>query len=82
MSELIGNRRHQCASSLKLRRKQLIGSTQIMIRIEDVLTVKRELQFLFVTIAYAEIKKPITIRTNGVVEMTRLYIEGEMTEAQ
>ena len=27
-------------------------------------------------------KKSITIRTNGVVEMTRLYIEGEMTEAQ
>ena len=27
-------------------------------------------------------KKLITIRTNGVVEMTRLYIEGEMTEAQ
>jgi len=25
-------------------------------------------------------KKSITIRTNGVVEMTRLYIEGEMTE--
>ena len=27
-------------------------------------------------------KKSITIRTNGVVEMTRLYIEGEMTEEQ
>ena len=27
-------------------------------------------------------KKSITIRTNGAVEMTRLYIEGEMTEAQ
>ena len=27
-------------------------------------------------------KKSITIRTNGVVEMTRLYIEGEMTEGQ
>ena len=27
-------------------------------------------------------KKSITIRTNGVVEMTRLYIEGDMTEAQ
>ena len=25
-------------------------------------------------------KKSITIRTNGVVEMTRLYIEGDMTE--
>ena len=27
-------------------------------------------------------KKSITIRTNGAVEMTRLYIEVEMTEAQ
>ena len=27
-------------------------------------------------------KKPITVRTNGAVEMTRLYIEGEMTEAK
>ncbi|MCR5680787.1 MAG: DUF1573 domain-containing protein [Prevotella sp.] len=27
-------------------------------------------------------KKSITIRTNGVVEMTRLYIEGDMEEAQ
>ena len=27
-------------------------------------------------------KKSITVRTNGAVEMTRLYIEGEMTEAQ
>lgn len=27
-------------------------------------------------------KKTITIRTNGVPEMTRLYIEGEMTEAK
>jgi len=27
-------------------------------------------------------KKSITVRTNGVVEMTRLYIEGEMTEAK
>ena len=26
-------------------------------------------------------KKGITVRTNGSVEMTRLYIEGEMTEA-
>ncbi len=26
-------------------------------------------------------KKSITIRTNGVKEMTRLYIEGDMTEA-
>ena len=26
------------------------------------------------------VKKSITVRTNGVVEMTRLYIEGEMTE--
>lgn len=26
-------------------------------------------------------KKSITIRTNGVVEMTRLYIEGDMQEA-
>ena len=26
-------------------------------------------------------KKSITIRTNGAVEMTRLYIEGDMTEA-
>ena len=25
-------------------------------------------------------KKSITVRTNGAVEMTRLYIEGEMTE--
>lgn len=25
-------------------------------------------------------KKSITVRTNGVVEMTRLYIEGDMTE--
>ena len=25
-------------------------------------------------------KKSITVRTNGKVEMTRLYIEGEMTE--
>ena len=40
-----------------------------MIRIEDVLTVKRELQFLFVTIAYAEIKKPITIH----IEIIRGY---------
>ena len=28
------------------------------------------------------IKKSITVRTNGAVEMTRLYIEGEMTEAK
>lgn len=27
-------------------------------------------------------KKSITIRTNGVVEMTRLYIEGNMEEAE
>ncbi len=27
-------------------------------------------------------KKSITVRTNGVVEMTRLYIEGDMTEAK
>ena len=27
-------------------------------------------------------KKAITVRTNGAVEMTRLYIEGEMTEAK
>ena len=27
-------------------------------------------------------KKSITVRTNGTVEMTRLYIEGEMTEAK
>ena len=27
-------------------------------------------------------KKSITVRTNGSVEMTRLYIEGDMTEAQ
>lgn len=27
-------------------------------------------------------KKSITIRTNGTVEMTRLYIEGDMTEAK
>lgn len=26
------------------------------------------------------IKKTITIRTNGAIEMTRLYIEGDMTE--
>ena len=26
-------------------------------------------------------KKSITVRTNGVVEMTRLYIEGDMQEA-
>jgi hypothetical protein len=27
-------------------------------------------------------KKTVTVRTNGVVEMTRLYIEGNMTEAE
>ena len=27
-------------------------------------------------------KKSSTVRTNGAVEMTRLYIEGEMTEAK
>ena len=27
-------------------------------------------------------KKSITVRTNGAVEMTRLYIEGELTEAK
>ena len=27
-------------------------------------------------------KKIITVRTNGAVEMTRLYIEGDMTEAK
>ena len=27
-------------------------------------------------------KKSITVRTNGAVEMTRLYIEGDMTEAK
>lgn len=27
-------------------------------------------------------KKSITIRTNGAVEMTRLYIEGDMTEGK
>ena len=27
-------------------------------------------------------KRSITVRTNGSVEMTRLYIEGDMTEAQ
>ena len=27
-------------------------------------------------------KKSITVRTNGAVEMTRLYVEGEMTEAK
>ena len=27
-------------------------------------------------------KKSITVRTNGKVEMTRLYIEGDMTEAE
>ena len=32
--------------------------------------------------ALREIKKSITIRTNGAVEITRLYIEGDMTEAK
>ena len=27
-------------------------------------------------------KKSITIRTNGVIEMTRLYVEGDMEEAK
>jgi hypothetical protein len=27
-------------------------------------------------------KKTITVRTNGTVEMTRLYVEGDMTEAK
>jgi len=27
-------------------------------------------------------KKSITVRTNGAVELTRLYIEGDMTEAK
>lgn len=27
-------------------------------------------------------KKSITVRTNGKVEMTRLYVEGDMTEAK
>ena len=27
-------------------------------------------------------KKSITVRTNGVIEMTRLYVEGEMDEAK
>ena len=27
-------------------------------------------------------KKSITVRTNGAVEMTRLYVEGDMTEAK
>jgi hypothetical protein len=27
-------------------------------------------------------KKSITVRTNGAIEMTRLYVEGEMTEAK
>lgn len=27
-------------------------------------------------------KKSITVRTNGAVEMTRLYVEGNMTEAK
>lgn len=27
-------------------------------------------------------KKTITVRTNGVPEMTRLYIEGDMTESK
>ena len=27
-------------------------------------------------------KKSITVRTNGAIEMTRLYIEGDMTEAK
>jgi len=27
-------------------------------------------------------KKSITVRTNGAIEITRLYIEGNMTEAQ
>ena len=27
-------------------------------------------------------KKSITVRTNGTVEMTRLYIEGVMTEVK
>ncbi|MBR1504035.1 MAG: DUF1573 domain-containing protein [Prevotella sp.] len=27
-------------------------------------------------------KKSITVRTNGATEMTRLYVEGEMTEAK
>ena len=27
-------------------------------------------------------KKSITVRTNGKVEMTRLYVEGEMTESK
>ncbi|MBR3398434.1 MAG: DUF1573 domain-containing protein [Prevotella sp.] len=29
---------------------------------------------------FGHFKKNITVRTNGAVEMTRLYIEGEMTE--
>ena len=29
-----------------------------------------------------QFKKSITVRTNGAVEMTRLYVEGDMTEAQ
>ena len=27
-------------------------------------------------------KKSVTVRTNGVVEMTRIYIEGDMTETK
>ena len=27
-------------------------------------------------------KKSVTVRTNGVVEMTRIYIEGDMTEVK
>lgn len=27
-------------------------------------------------------RKTVTVRTNGAVEMTRLYIEGDMTEAK
>lgn len=27
-------------------------------------------------------KKSVTVRTNGKVEMTRLYVEGDMTEAE
>ena len=32
--------------------------------------------------ALGHFKKTITVRTNGVTEMIRLYIEGEMTAAE
>ena len=43
---------------------------------------KGEIKVTYTGRFHGYFRKSITVRTNGAVEMTRLYIEGDMTEAK